>query len=337
MGTPYFSVVIDNFNYGRFLAQAIESVLGQDFPAGEVETIVVDDGSTDDSREVAGRYKDNIRLIAQKNGGQAATFATGFAAARGQVLCLLDSDDYWHKEKLSAVAERLQDPELGIVQHYQRDVDTFGRPLRNPLADWPDRYRLEDFLDGRFINAATSSLAIRRSVLDQVLPVPPDVFYLYDDYLLDHGLFVTDIGNIPRFLGYHRIHGANNWAMNYLKPDKLESSIKQLHAFRAHLEPKLSLRGLSFSSRSQALQDLDIHKREILVAMHRGNRSMAFGVWKRLVDRHGRTPFGFFRCATCLLALISPDVYFRAYGLYVRFHWLARARRLVLPEPPSVP
>ena len=335
MTTPYFSVVIDNFNYGRFLAQAIDSVLGQDFPAGEVETVVVDDGSTDDSREVAGRYKDKIRLIAQKNGGQAAAFAAGFAAARGQVICTLDSDDYWHTEKLSAVARRLQDPTLGIIQHYQRDVDASGRPLQNPMADWPDRYRLTDLLDGRFINAATSSLAIRRSVLDQVLPVPSDVFYLYDDYLLDHGLFISDIGNIPRILGYHRIHGANNWAMNYLNPDKLESSIKELHAFRAHLEPKLRARGLFFSPRSRALRDMEIHKREILVAMHRGDRSAAFGVWKGLVSRHGRTPFGFFRCATCFLALISPNIYFRAYGLYGRLHWLARARSLVLPEPLS--
>ena len=88
MAAPYFSVVIDNFNYGRFLAQAIDSALAQDFPAGEVEIIVVDDGSTDDSREVAGRYKDKIRLIAQKNGGQAAAFKSGFAAARGQVIPL---------------------------------------------------------------------------------------------------------------------------------------------------------------------------------------------------------------------------------------------------------
>ena len=46
--TPYFSVVIDNYNYGRYLAQAVDSVLAQDFPARETEIIVVDDGSTDD-------------------------------------------------------------------------------------------------------------------------------------------------------------------------------------------------------------------------------------------------------------------------------------------------
>jgi hypothetical protein len=201
------------------------------------------------------------------------------------------------------------------------------------MADWPDRYRLADFLDGRFVNAATSSLAIRRSVLDAVLPVPPDVFYLYDDYLLDHGLFAADIGNIPRILGYHRIHGANNWAMNYLNPDKLENSIKELHAFRAHLEPKLRSRGLSFTPRSLAMQDMEVHKREILVAMHRGERRAAFGVWKRLMDRHGRTPFGFFRCATLLMALISPGAYFRTYGVYGRLHWLSRLRRAALPEP----
>lgn len=332
---PYFSVVIDNYNYGRFVAQAVESVLAQDFPARDVDLIVVDDGSTDDSREIIGRYRDKLRLIAQKNGGQAAAFAAGFAAAKGQVVCLLDSDDYWHPQKLSAAAEKLADLSVGIVQHYQRDVDIDGRPLPNPLPDWPAGYRLSDFLEGRFINAATSSLAIRKSVLDRILPVPKDVFYLYDDYLLDHGLFAADIANVPRILGCHRIHGANNWAQNYLNPQKLENSIHEMIAFRARLEPKLRERGLNFSPRYEALQAIEIKKREILLAMHRRDRRVAFKQWKRLIREYGATSFGFFKSATCLLALISPRFYLRAYESYGRRRWPAGLRRRVLPEPGS--
>ncbi len=333
METPYFSVVIDNYNYGSFIAQAIESVLGQDFPAGEVETIVVDDGSTDGSREIVARFKDRARLIAQANRGQAGAFATGFSAARGQVVCLLDSDDYWHPGKLSAVAKRLEDRAIGIVQHYQRDVDAAGRPLPNPLPDWPKAYDLEDFLQGRFVNAATSSLAFRRAVLERILPVPPNVFYLYDDYLLDQGLFFTNIGNIPRILGYHRIHGANNWAQKYMNPEKLEASLREIRALHAALEPKLKARGLSFSPRYLALQGMERARREILAAAHRGERGRAFQVWSRLLACHGFSPLGFFRCATCLLALVSPRLYLRAHGLYGRWHWLAGVRRRALPGP----
>ena len=336
MAPPYFSVVIDNYNYGRYIGQAIDGILAQTFPASEVETVVVDDGSTDDSREVVARYGDKVRLVAKKNAGQAAAFKTGFEAARGQVICLLDSDDYWEPDKLSAVADKLKDPSIGIVQHYLRDVDAENRPLANPLPDWPEAYSLEDFLAGDFVNGATSGMALRRSVLDQVLPVPNDIFWLYDDYLFDHGLFVSRIGNIPRILGYHRIHGANNWAMGYLNPVKLEGTIDHLRRFRAYIEPKLRERGLKFSDRYDAVWNLDIAKREVLLAMQRGQRRAAFGKWRALMSRYGATGLGCFRGATLALALVSPALYFKAYELYERLQLLVRARQRLLPEPGAV-
>ena len=334
MPRPVFSVVIDNYNYGRFIGQALDSILAQDVPVGSVETIVVDDGSTDDSREVVARYGDKVRLIAQKNAGQSAAFATGFAAATGEIVCPLDSDDYWEKDKLSSVAAALKDPTVGIVQHYQRDVDAVGRPLPNPLPVWPARYTLADFLDGRFVNAATSSLAIRKTLLDKLLPVPKDVFYLYDDYLLDHGLLECDIACIPRILGYHRIHGANNWAMNMRNPKKLQGSIDELRRFRAYLEPKLKARGLAFSPRYEALQRLEILRREVLLAAHDGRRGDAFAAWKKL-KAEGPSGLGAFRAATLLVAIVSPGLYLKLHGLYSRQHWMADLRRRLLPEPVS--
>ncbi|MDX6768146.1 MAG: glycosyltransferase [Elusimicrobiota bacterium] len=332
MARPVFSVVIDNYNYGRFIGQALDSVLAQDAPAGSVETIVVDDGSTDDSREVVARYGDKVRLIAQKNGGQSAAFATGFAAATGEFVCPLDSDDYWTPDKLTSVAAAFADPRIGIVQHYQRDVDAVGRPLNNPLPPWPQRYTIGDFLDGRFVNAATSSLAFRKSVLDKLLPVPKDVFYLYDDYLLDHGLLECDVACIPRILGFHRIHGANNWAMNMRNPKKLGGSIDELRRFRAYLEPKLKARGLAFTARYETLQRLEILRREVLLAAHEGRRGDAFASWRRLNAEMG-SGLGAFRAATLLLAIASPSSYLRLHALYSDQHWMADLRRRLLPEP----
>lgn len=332
MARPVFSVVIDNYNYGRFIGEAIDSILAQDVPAASVETIVVDDGSTDDSREVVGRYGDKVRLIAQKNGGQSAAFATGFAAATGEFVCPLDSDDYWAKDKLSSVAEAFKKPGIGIVQHYQRDVDAVGRPLNNPLPAWPERYTVHDFLDGRFVNAATSSLAFRKVVLDKLLPVPKDVFYLYDDYLLDHGLLECDIACIPRILGFHRIHGANNWAMNMRNPKKLGGSIDELRRFRAYLEPKLKARGLAFTPRYEAISRLEILRREILLAAHDGRRADAFASWKKLRAEAG-SGLGSFRAATLLLAIASPAAYLKLHAIYSDQHWMAELRRKLLPEP----
>ena len=77
MGRPYFSALINNYNYGRFVGQAIDSILAQDFPKNDLEIVVVDDGSTHDSREVIGRNKDKVRLIAQKTQGQASAQSVG--------------------------------------------------------------------------------------------------------------------------------------------------------------------------------------------------------------------------------------------------------------------
>src|SRR5437764_1069566 len=88
---PDVSVIINNYNYGRFLAEAIESALSQTLPATEV--IVVDDGSTDNSPEVIGRYEGRIRSIMKSNGGQASALNAGFGASSGDVVIFLDADD----------------------------------------------------------------------------------------------------------------------------------------------------------------------------------------------------------------------------------------------------
>jgi glycosyltransferase involved in cell wall biosynthesis len=333
VSSPYFSIVIDNYNYGRFIADAIEGVLKQDFPEAERELIVVDDGSTDNSISVISGYKDKVKLLTQKNQRQAAAFQTGFNAAKGQVVCLLDSDDYFHPEKLKVVAEKMKDPAVGIVQHLLRDVDAGKRPLNNPLPAWPAAYTLTDLAAGRCENAATSGLAFRRSVLDQLLPVPTSVFCFYDEYLLGHGLFVTDVVNVPRILGYHRLHGNNYWAQRNENPAQLEAHIREQKAFHQSLEPKLRARGLSFAPRYSALLDMEIKRREILLAVHQGRRGQAFGIWRALAAAHGKTPLGAFRSATCLLALLSPALYLKIHGLYSQGGTLAKLRKFFLPDP----
>ena len=77
---PFVSIVINNYNYGRFLAAAIESALAQTYPG--TETIVVDDGSTDESRAVVDRFEGRVRALLKSNGGQASAINAGFAMCR---------------------------------------------------------------------------------------------------------------------------------------------------------------------------------------------------------------------------------------------------------------
>src|SRR5712692_1029705 len=86
------SIIINNCNYGQFLKAAIDSALSQTYLHKEV--IVVDDGSTDNSREIiAGSYGSRIVPVLKENGGQASAFNAGFAVSRGEVVFFLDSDD----------------------------------------------------------------------------------------------------------------------------------------------------------------------------------------------------------------------------------------------------
>ena len=85
------SIIINNYNYARYLAAAIDSALAQTWHP--LEVIVVDDGSTDDSWAVIERYGDRVHAIRQPNGGQGAAYNAGFAASRGEWVMFLDSDD----------------------------------------------------------------------------------------------------------------------------------------------------------------------------------------------------------------------------------------------------
>ncbi|MEY3360998.1 MAG: hypothetical protein RL531_717 [Actinomycetota bacterium] len=111
---PLVSVVIPAYNAAGYLAPTIESVLAQTYRP--IEVLVVDDGSSDDTVGIARAFGDPIRVIEQENRGPAGARNTGFAAARGDIIALLDADDLWMPARLTACVDLLQsDPTLGFV------------------------------------------------------------------------------------------------------------------------------------------------------------------------------------------------------------------------------
>ncbi len=320
------SVVIDNHNYGRYLGEAVRSVLRQRCP-GEVECIVSDDGSTDESREVIASFGGKVRSLLRSNEGQASAFNAGFSAARGEFVCLLDSDDYWHPDKIAQCLAFFDDPEVGVVQHFLQDVDGEGRALAQRFPAWPARYATEDFLDGRLQLTATSGLMFRRSVLDRVLPVPRRIFYYLDDMLFVKALLLSKGANVPKVLGYHRVHGKNFCAGGYWSPEKLELDLEMKRLFNDEIDPLLRQRGLRRSARYEELEDLEYFRRRILLRMLRGERRRASLEWWAMVKKHGVRRFGLFRIATCLIALLSPALYLRLYESYRGSDWGFDLRR----------
>lgn len=134
---PLVSVIIPVYNRERYLAEAIDSVFAQTYPA--IELIVVDDGSTDRSAEVAQQYLPRLSYHYQSNGGIGSARNAGIALATGEFLAFLDSDDLWMTEKLSLqIAALTADPELDVVfghvqQFFSPEVDeSFRQRVRCP-------------------------------------------------------------------------------------------------------------------------------------------------------------------------------------------------------------
>jgi glycosyltransferase involved in cell wall biosynthesis len=120
---PTVTAVIPAYNYGCFLSEAIDSVLSQTYLVHEV--IVVDDGSTDNTPEVAGRYGDRIHLIRTANQGVSAARNAAIAVSKGDLIALLDADDRWLPAKIERqVAAFDGDPTIGMVHSGARIFDS---------------------------------------------------------------------------------------------------------------------------------------------------------------------------------------------------------------------
>jgi len=178
---PTISVVINNYNYARYLADALDSAVGQIGDRDEI--VVVDDGSTDASRDILERYADirQLRPILQENQGQLATVLNGLAAATGDLCVLLDSDDYLldgYLERLRSLARGhpdieffFSDPEFGD-QPPPGNARSHGVPEATKLPEGPTgTTQWGVWAAGEFVGTPTSGLALRKSLVEKFLAI----------------------------------------------------------------------------------------------------------------------------------------------------------------------
>jgi len=214
MEKPLVSIIVNNYNYGRFLHQAIDSALTQTYPNTEV--IVVDDGSTDNSREIIATYGNKIIPVLKENGGQASAFNAGFVESHGEIVIFLDADDYLFPQTVERVVTAWK-PGVAKVQYYLEVVDALG----SSLGQYPPPERpLEGgeawsilLARGRYGTAVTSGNSFSRAVLDKIFPIPEAKFRISaDGYLVTLVPFYGQVVSIEQALGAYRMHGSNLWA-----------------------------------------------------------------------------------------------------------------------------
>jgi glycosyltransferase involved in cell wall biosynthesis len=231
---PLVAVVIPSFNYGKFVVGAVESALAQTYRRREV--VVVDDGSTDDTRDRLAPYQDRIRYIYQSNQGLHGARNTALRAGTGDLVAFLDSDDLWHPRKLELQVRFLAaHPEAGLVA---------ADAVADLSAGWPEvkasemaatAYTLRDLvLCSRF---GVSSVLVRRSCLDRV-----GLFEAGLRGVEDRDLWLRIAEHFPVFklhqpLWWYREHGES---ISFDVALMEASELKVLHKAFANLD---SLRG----------------------------------------------------------------------------------------------
>jgi glycosyltransferase involved in cell wall biosynthesis len=237
MGMTLITVLIDAYNYGNFIEAAIDSVVAQDFPAEWVEILVVDDGSTDNTRERVAKYGERVRYLWKENGGQASAFNLGFAEARGEIIATLDADDYFLPGKLRRVADEFgKHPDAGMVYHARRNLTETTGTFSEP----------EFFAESGFLGAdearllryelyPTSCLAFRRGAVRRLLPIPESLRIQADGHLVLLMPLIAPVVAVAEPLSVYRLHGRNLFFLEE-RAAPVEERQKWIASFRRVIE-----------------------------------------------------------------------------------------------------
>jgi glycosyltransferase involved in cell wall biosynthesis len=223
---PLVSILINNYNYGRFLEAAIASALNQTY--AHIEVIVVDDGSTDHSPELIAGYGDRIIPILKTNGGQSSAMNAGLAASQGDIICFLDADDLFLPEKVAEIVEIFQtSSSVGWVFHesdprQSEDIDhsplsdlclqAIHHNAAHPFQSIDFRIPLRNAQLPTF-TPSTSNLCLSRTLAAQIFPIPEERgrsgMAITDFYVKYLAVGLNTGYASKRNLGIFRLHSQN--------------------------------------------------------------------------------------------------------------------------------
>jgi glycosyltransferase involved in cell wall biosynthesis len=238
---PTISVVVPAYNEERYIAEALDAVLAQSL--APLEVIVVDDGSTDGTVGIVGRYGDRVRLIQQENSGCPGAFDTGFREAAGDFVALCPADDVWEPQKLEwqrgALAEHPEvDVVFGAATRFGLMTGDHARPTREGILE--DAWFAQQMYPNNLI--ADPSAVIRRSLYLELGGYEPLVGEDYEFWMRALAAGATFYFD-PRIVVRLREHGGN---LSYRALDIWETK-HLIHARYAELaaDPELVRRTLA--------------------------------------------------------------------------------------------
>jgi glycosyltransferase involved in cell wall biosynthesis len=269
------SIAINNYNYGQFVREAIESALNQDY--ANCEVITVDDGSTDNSREIIEEYRGRVKVVFKSNGGQSSAFNAGFAHSNGEIIFFLDSDDYLMPNAVSEVVAHWK-PGISRCHFRLMKIDSDGNrigempPENTPLASGNLFERQLSRMGGGSV--PTSGNAFSRAVLERIFPVDERFRICADAWIFYRSAYCGDVLAIEETLGAYRVHDSNHYAGNYVGSQLSDAKAlsvfsSRLFAIHGKIDACLSLTKGSGSLYSIAKQHMNFcEMRELLLAKY---------------------------------------------------------------------
>jgi Glycosyl transferase family 2 len=345
--TPIVSALIDTYNQEHFLEQALASVLEQGLSPSELEIVVVDDGSTDNTASLVAKFAPRVRYIRKKNGGQVSAFNAGVPETHAPIVATLDGDDWWAKGKLRAVLDAFeQNPGIAAVGHAYHEVDESGKvcatmiPARNSLSlRNPSEARslapLRVFL-------GTSRLAIRRAVLDQALPIPAELPF-FDNFVFTQAIAISGALLLQESLCYYRLHSRNLYASVSPNQEVLRTKYRLLRGLLQHLPPRLSRIGVPEETVSALLAGDRLEANQLHLLLEGGRRIETFRTERdsfRLAYQDPDLTYKLFKDFVLLLTLLLPPRAFYRLRRWYADHGLRSLREHIggayLSEPEVV-
>jgi glycosyltransferase involved in cell wall biosynthesis len=202
------TIVVTSYNYAAYLEDCLQSAVRQSYPC---RVVVVDDGSSDGSRDILARWAERVHVILQPNQGQRGAYTTGLSYASSDIVLFLDSDDMLDTNAVETVVAAFRDPKVVKVHYRLRLVDPKGHPLNGSIPRRLDHGSLYDGHVRRglaYVAAPGSGNAYRRSALLKLFPLPVDPHDRHAaDFFCIYG--IVSLGNVvalPACHGSYRVH-----------------------------------------------------------------------------------------------------------------------------------
>jgi glycosyltransferase involved in cell wall biosynthesis len=319
---PVVTIVIVTYNVGKFVAESLQSALNQSF--SDFELILADDGSTDDTVEIARSFRDpRISVLACPHRGPTWVLNEGFARARGRYVALLDGDDLWAPDRLRHHVEYMESqPDVDLTFSLARTIEEDGTDTGFISRQWSGPVPFSFFLTENL--AGASAVTVRRSAAVQAgqFDTKMEAAYDYDLWLRIAVLREGNIHCIPEPLSCYR-----------RRCGQLTKDWRLMERSGLYLADKFRMLRPAEMRRADPRRLLNLYRCLAMIAYEGGAyRDGAKLLWRSLAA----SPIGFFTTPSCYRAILAI-----AAGLVLPVPWvrpleglasrLARLRRKAAP------